>query len=717
MLRTFLCALFVANLSCLYDSADLAQDETELGERWQNPPLEFRLNKNLHQFPLDKTQQQQLIENRLAEGWGGFAINSPFNHYLTEKGMLATRTFCELAQQSEMDLWLYDEEGYPSGSAGGRVTKEHPQWQAMGLFFTDFDVSEGPVELTLPPGSLLQALAFPSKLGDIDFNDPTDLSSLVDDGQLKWDAPSGTWKVFTATTHTVYEGFQADRNAYHHPSPMVGDATDAFLNSTHEIYADYLGNDLGRFFTATFTDEPSSMAMPFHAYTRRHAVIPWHPILSTTFQDQFNYELETKLVELFYDEGPNGQLVRCQYFQTVADLIATNYFSRIKNWCESHNLQSGGHLLLEESMIAHAPLYGDIMKCFREMHAPGIDILSCYPENLPVHSPKLASSAAELMGRTRVMSEPCPVADKPTEPPVESIRGFFNILMVGGITDFNCYLKLETATAEQKREINEYVGRVNMMLRGGITQAEVGVVYPIESLWANYRPRYQKVVGWQHVSGATEKVNQIDQSFKQLSRLLFDQRWEYLHLDSKAISDSKAQNGTLQLTNHRFKVIILPQVSTLPTESWNRLAEFAGQGGTVLLLGQTPQNSTDRFPHPQVQRDFEVAIKTLPNVVFLPDWTNEQVLLELDKSLARPFEIADPQLPLRLAHKRKDGHDVYFLINDSNTEHTTTINFPHSKEVEEWDPASKSIQRFTESAKINLPAYHGKVYRTKYSQE
>jgi hypothetical protein len=53
-------------------------------------------------------------------------------------------------------------------------------------------------------------------------------------------------------------------------------------------------------------------------------------------------------------------------------------------------------------MIAHVPFYGDIMKCFREMHAPGIDILSCFPENMPVHTPKLASSAAELMGGTQM---------------------------------------------------------------------------------------------------------------------------------------------------------------------------------------------------------------------------------------------------------------------------------------------------------------------------
>ncbi|WP_186774785.1 glycosyl hydrolase family 2 protein [Allorhodopirellula solitaria] len=694
-----------------------ASAQDGLRERWLDPPPEFRLNRNLHNPQMKSTQQAAIIRETLDEGWGGFALNAPFRHYLTDEGMTATRQFCQLAKAQEMELWLYDEEGYPSGSAGGRVIRENPDWEAMGLFFTDDVVPAGPVTFPMPPGQVVTIVAFQVNNGETDFNHSIDLSNRFNRGQLKWNAPEGTWRIFAATQHSVYEGFQADRNPYRHPSPMVPEATDAFLRITHAKYAEFLGNDLGRYFTATFTDEPSSMAMPFHAYSKRHAVIPWHSVLSAAIQARYGYAPETKLIELFYDRGAAGQKVRYQYFKTVGDLIAANYFGRIGDWCHSHKLGSGGHLLLEESMVAHAALYGNIMQCFRQMDAPGIDILSCYPSNLPVHSPKLASSAAELMGHDRVMSEPCPVADKPHEPPTEAIRGFFNLLLQGGVTDFNCYLKLEHANQSERAEINTYVGRAAMLLRGGHTAADIGVVYPIESLWTEYRPRYHKVAGWQHVVGSPESVNEIDRSFRRASRCLFEHRWEYLHLDSQALIDSQPQDGRFVHDPFRFRVIVLPAVSTLPADAWANLSAFAKQGGKLVFLEARPRNSEADFPDQAVQDEFAQLIDENPNVVFLEEWTFETLNELLESWLDRPLKIADEHLPVRLAHRQIDGREVFFLVNDSAADVTTTVTFHTAAQLEEWDPATAYVHPVSRETQVVLQPWHAKIYRTMRPRE
>lgn len=688
-----------------------AQNGDDLRERWRVPPLEYRLNKNLHYLPLEAAKQEALIQATLDEGWGGFALNSPFRQYLTDAGMKATRQFCASAKAKGMDLWLYDEQGYPSGNAGGRVIRENPDWEAMGIFFSDSVVDAGPNTFAMPPGKPVKIVAFPVNAGQVDYSHPTDLMARFEGPQLTWNAPKGEWKIFAATQYGLYKGFQAERNPYRHPSPMVPEATDAFIRITHARYAEYLSNDLGQYFTATFTDEPSSMAVPFHNYPHRHAVIPWHPTLSEAMAKRYGYRPEARLTELFYDQGPAGQEVRYQYFKTVGDLIAESYFGRIRNWCKSHKTGSGGHLLLEESMIAHAPLYGSIMQCFRRMDAPGIDILSCYPSNLPVHAPKLASSAAELMGHDRVMSEPCPVADKPTEPPVESVRGFLNLLLQGGITDFNCYLKLEMADQSQRVALNTYVGRVGMLLRGGHTAADIGVVYPIESLWTQYLPRYQKVAGWQHVSGATQAVNEIDQSFRQTSRFLFERRWEYLHLDAQALIDSTARNGRLVHGPFEFKVILLPSVSTLPAEAWSKLLAFANQGGKLVFLEAKPLNSDAHFPDRDVQRAFDLLLNDNPNAALLEDWTPQSLNGLLERWLNKPVRLADESLPLRLANKRVNGRDVFFLVNDSSSEIATNATFRIREELQEWDPATAQVRPVPNDTHVFLKPYHGKIYR------
>ena len=142
------------------------------------------------------------------------------------------------------------------------------------------------------------------------------------------------------------------------------------------------------------------------------------------------------------------------------------------------------------------------------------------------------------------MSEPCPIMERFTlgdEPPVDKVMGHLNMLMAGGVTDFNNYLRLTRASQEEKVAINEYVGRTVMLLRGGVTVADVGVVYPIESLWTRFTPEPLKVwdgfftdpevTGWDTLAGGAAEAVLVEQTFRNSSRFMFNNRWEYSYLD------------------------------------------------------------------------------------------------------------------------------------------------------------------------------------------
>jgi hypothetical protein len=133
------------------------------------------MNQNVHGIPLDETGQDSLIKAYLDNGYGGFTINVPFEHYLEDAAMKATLRFCEKARNAGMELWLYDENGYPSGNAGDLVIRENPEWEVMGLFFDDTLVNQGLLHFRLPPGKLALVAGFPVSGKVVDYGRKTDI--------------------------------------------------------------------------------------------------------------------------------------------------------------------------------------------------------------------------------------------------------------------------------------------------------------------------------------------------------------------------------------------------------------------------------------------------------------------------------------------------------------------------------------------------------------
>ena len=64
-------------------------------------------------------------------GFGGFFIHSRYGletAYLGEKWFDCVRAAIDEAQKQGILPWLYDEDRWPSGSAGGEVTRSHPEY-------------------------------------------------------------------------------------------------------------------------------------------------------------------------------------------------------------------------------------------------------------------------------------------------------------------------------------------------------------------------------------------------------------------------------------------------------------------------------------------------------------------------------------------------------------------------------------------------------------
>jgi hypothetical protein len=69
-----------------------------------------------------------------ARGIGGIAVNMGYDGYLeNEEGWARFVRGVDAAVELGLRIWIYDENGYPSGSADGLALKGHPELEALGI--------------------------------------------------------------------------------------------------------------------------------------------------------------------------------------------------------------------------------------------------------------------------------------------------------------------------------------------------------------------------------------------------------------------------------------------------------------------------------------------------------------------------------------------------------------------------------------------------------
>jgi len=707
----------------------LPAEDRPLAERFAVPPASARILRIIHSQRDNPAEQDQQLQTLVAQGFGGFAGNVAFDGYVDDDTKWpAFLRGVRLAKAAGMSLWLYDECGYPSGSARDLTLRGHPEWAARGLLVAETNSSGGRVSLALPPGRLVLAVALPLRDGAIVLEPSQDLTTSIDGGKLSWQAPAGEWFVVAMTDDLIYEGTHAAISlAYKKPciDLLTPEPTARFLEVTHERYAEKLGPDLGRYFVSTFTDEPSLQNYWFRPMPYR--VLPWSLTIEQEFRKRRGRELRPLLPALVAEAGPAGARARYDFWNTVGELVAENYFGQIQTWCRKHNLLSGGHLLMEEGLVGHVPLYGHFFRCVRRLDAPSIDCLTSLPPQVPWHIARLIGSVADLESRTVTM---CEVSDhsqryRPqgdTRPirivTEDEIRGACNRLAWGGINTLTSYYAFQDLTDEQLQRINTHVGRCQTMLRGGHQVADIAVLYPIESVWPRYLPARH---------GATDEpaARRIESVFDSVSSSLYAASRDFAYVDSQALREAKAADGMLTHGDLRWRVLVLPAADTLPLEAWENVAEFWRQGGVVIAIGTRPANSEAEFASRQVQAIARELFGTAdgPSVVtnpaggagiLLPTGMISLVPQIVDSLFERDAACAEAKSPVKITRRRIDGHEVYFAINDSDAAWEGEIRFCGRGASEQWDPATGTMTPLADGTRVSvqLGPYGAMLFRS-----
>lgn len=675
--------------------------------------MKYRPYQIVHEWGDDIGAQLAQLQ---AYGVGGIVTNTAWNDgYLTDPAAFGNLA-ATLASAKELGfgLWLYDESGYPSGSAGGLTLDGHPELEATGIRMVTVTGS-GAVQAaqTLPPEGIrfVAAWLYPAEDGGRARPEDGAQLALDDDTSLRWTGLTGAWVMQAFVEQRLFEGSHAANNGWkarRYPNLLDRRAVARFIEVTYEAYARHLGDALGGI-DAIFTDEPSLMA----AYQNTEetfacGLLPWCDELPSLYNSLYGRELLPLLGSLFEGDGIADRTVRAQFAHAVSELLAANYFRQIADWCAAHGVRLSGHALLEESLVYHTAYYGNLMRVIREMQVPGCDMLTTRPRTY-MHdpfgyflAPKFVSSAARAAGRSEVMAEICPVVFSPsgafeldTEATLQDMQGTAGLLYFSGVTQINSYYSFDVVDKAVYAPYCEYVGRMGAMLDGAKHMPDVGVYYPIETAQALYKPIRRAVLH------QPQALWDDHDRLVQLTRGLFEARLDFNFLDADAVLGAEsaedgeaalggtkstavgeaaisaenataedgsaklpggsAKDGRLIVAGIPYRAIVMPDMDVIPLAVLERLSLFADSGGRLTWTGRLPFMGVRDEEHAEVQRLMK-RFATSASVSASATYCRSDAAANRERLTAVPA--ADDVRELYVSRYRKqDGAEMLMVLN------------------------------------------------------
>ncbi len=663
-----------------------------------DPPGEFRPLQMVHGF--DRMMRgrggsagEEGIDRRLEYlrglGIGGIVASVGTDDYLaSERQWDVYRYGMRKAEGMGLALWLYDEKGYPSGTAGGIVTRANPEFAAQGMACYATSV-QGPAEvvqeLPLSCRAFEWACAYPAGTQPTAGN-VLDLSGNVDEwGTLRWSAPAGGWSVLYMARRVMYEGtFATAVPVGHSPTRQYINTLDAravraFLRVTHEQYARRTPPDIWRRVRAIFTDEPliayyytghdpagaepDARVLDAPLFTDRPAAVPWSDDLAEQFRRAKGYDLRPHLYALFASDAAEACYVRQDFWDVVTGMYSRAYFGQIADWCAGHGTAMSGHVLAEEGLWGNMMFEGSLMAAVRPMQVPGIDILTADPDAIGKSvfiGAKAVSSAAHLTGKKTVMCECCAFGALPSGERI----GFgefiaqANMLQVMGVNLFTLYQNDRQIGEEAFRRYTDYVGRLSLLMRGGSHVCDVAVLYPERSAWAWWAPAGKEAGPERAEVG--RRFNKVADSYLDVCRRLAQGQVDFDLVDERAIREAETRDGAMRIADEAYRIIVLPVPGALGLETAQALRDFCAAGGTVVSVGRRPELADSAANQPAFDRlmDGLFAAGGPGSVVAAADLAGR-----VRGQVGADLELARPDSGVFYTHRRRDGRDIYFIVN------------------------------------------------------
>ena len=564
-------------------------------ELFRNPGAEYRAtpfwawNCELNQDTLNRQ-----IDAMREMGFGGFHMHvrvGMTTRYLSDAFMAFVKGCIAKAEQNGMLAWLYDEDKWPSGFAGGLVTKD-PALREKFLLFT---------QTPYGPGASIQLEDSSAKAGRAENGVLLGTYEIVldEDGCLEdyHRLEEGEAVPEGALVRYAYLETQAESNWFNHQSyvdTLSPEAIQRFIEITHERYYETCGAEFGKRVPAIFTDEPQfagkqCLDEPFGG---RDVVLPWTGDFAETYEAAYGNDILDALPELFW-ELPEGEISRARYcyHDHVSERFAQAFADQIGGWCETHGIMLTGHMMEEPTLHSQTRCLGDCMRSYRGFQLPGIDMLC---DRREFTTAKQAQSAAHQYARPGVLSElygvtnwDFPFRKHKTQGDWQAALGvsvrvphLYWVSMRGEAKrDYPACIGHQSPWYKQYKYLEDHFARVNAALTRGKPIVKIGVIHPVESYWLHWGP-----------SAQTEGLRtQMDERFQQLTDWLLRNQLDFDFISEALLPEQYDPEGEgFTVGAMRYDVVIVPGMETIRGTTIKALQNYYDREGQVLFLDDVP---------------------------------------------------------------------------------------------------------------------------------
>ena len=601
--------------------------------------------------------------------------------YLSDEWFRLWRIALEEAKRLDMNLWIYDENSYPSGFAGGWVPELMPEARGRGLRFEVVD-SVGAIGDDVLGVYALADGGFTDVTGDVRAGKvPGGKRFLVARVQR---APDSPWTAGRCYVDLLHPG-----------------VTEKFIEVTMEAYRKRFGRQFGKRIPGWFTDEPH--LSPFGGLPH------WSDQLPEWFRERWGYDLVPQLPSLYMPVG-DWKRVRHNYYRLLLEKFIDRWAKPCYEYCERYGLEFTGHYW--EHAWPAAGHGGDNMAMYAWHQRPAIDnLMNQYSEGVNgqfgnARTVRELASVANQLGRRRTLCEAFGAGGWDLR--FEDMKRIGDWLIVLGVNTLDEHLSFITIRGTRKRDhpqsfsyhepwwpayhvMAQYFTRLCAAMSHGEQVNRILVLEPTTTAWM-YQPDRSGRKQLQEIGNAFQDlVNRLERAQVEYDIGCEDILGRHGAVETARRGDGESDaNAARLVVGERWypTVVLPPHTENLDGPTMALLERYARAGGRVLCCGPPPERVdgclTDRAVKAAKGSGWtEVSAERLPSL--LRKLGDNGFVIERAED--------DPGL---LFHQRRqlDDGELVLLVNTS-IEHASRGSVRSCRQgVERWLPRTGEVQPY-----------------------
>jgi len=679
---------------------------TSLKKAFDNPPAKYRsVPFWAWNDKLDPDELRAQIRSMKEQGMGGFFMHSREGLetvYMGPEWMECIKASVDEAKKCGMYAWLYDEDRWPSGTAGGKVTAESEEFRAKGL---TIEISRD----DFSPDPSVQAV-FKAKVDGMDILD----CERLDMSRPQSRSDQDVILIFRLEISEKSEWF----NNQSPPDNLNPKTVRRFIEKTYEAYREQVGIEFGKTVPGIFTDEPG-----LHDRTCRFSGnpgwLPWTYIFPEFFKERRGYDILDYVPYIFFN-GKFSVKTRHDYWRTVTELFSESYTKQLYEWCDKNGLAFTGHFLWENNLGIATRVCGAIMPNYRYQHIPGIDMLNNQTgEYITV---KQCTSVANQYGRKHVITETYGCTGWDFDFEGQKWIGDFQFVMGVNIRcqhlalyslrgcrkrDYPPSFNYNTTWWKYNKVIDDYFSRLSVVLTEGEPVRDILVIHPSATAWCMLGTNPYGLPKRGNDRDMPQ-VKEYGDRFNLLLKYLMGCHNDFDLGDELIMEETgSVRNGKLYVNKKGYKLVIIPPVKTLLESTVNLLKSFLKEGGKVIALEPVPAMISGELS------DEIDGIYSSENMFIVSDFTGlKSMIRKLNPSLVDIRDGFGEDIH-SILYMLRDAGDFWVLFtvnNDREKGYKASITLHSPGTVREWTPLdgkAKTPRYTVVNGKTVIDAYFG----------